>query len=225
MAKKDPVLKTKRLALTPMTEEELRTLIGQTSDEGLKQAYGEMLAGCEANPAQRLWHTAWKLRIRQSGETVGSAGFRGAQTDGAVELGYGVDSGFEGMGYATEAAKALINWAFSQKNVYFIEAETTSDHLASLRVLQKLKFQPGGSGAEGPRFLLEKSASVWRLVYLFIGMALGMCIGAANGQLAMGMGIGLAVGLYVGLWIDGADKKKREKLRERRMREGGLHDA
>lgn len=216
MLKKDSALKTKRLIVSPMSDTELHDLIAQTADAGLQQAYGEMLAGCEGHPAERLWYTAWKICLKENGEEIGSAGFKGVQPDGAVELGYGINHGFAGRGYATEAAKALIDWAFSQDNVYFVEAGTSPDNAASRRILEKLKFQPDGEGAEGPRFLLEKPASAWMSIYMCLGMSVGMCFSAAFDNIAIGLCLGLSIGLCLGLSLDAADKKKRDKLKEKR---------
>ena len=50
MKKKPVVLKTKRLIIQTMTDEELKELIAQTEEEELKAAYQEMLDGCVQNP-------------------------------------------------------------------------------------------------------------------------------------------------------------------------------
>ena len=222
MIKKEPILKTKRLVIAPMSDTELHDLIDQTADEGLKQAYGEMLRGCESHPDERLWYTAWKICLKENGEEIGSAGFKGTQTNGAVELVYGINSGFEGKGYAAESARALIDWAFSHENVFFVEAETAPDNAASMRVLEKLKFQPDDEGKEGPRFLLEKPASALMSVYMCIGMSVGMCLGVSFDETALGMCLGMSIGLCIGLSLDGADKKKRESLKaKRRQNEDG----
>ena len=39
MAKKEPIIKTKRLILLPMTDEEIKDIILKTTDEELKTAY------------------------------------------------------------------------------------------------------------------------------------------------------------------------------------------
>ena len=49
MAKKEPSIMTHRLLIRPMTNEEIRALMGKTENEDLRQAYDEMLSGCEAN--------------------------------------------------------------------------------------------------------------------------------------------------------------------------------
>ena len=149
---KDPILKTKRLLLTPMTDGELEALILRAEAPELKAAYGEMLDGCRSDAANRLWYTAWKITLKGSGEAVGDLGFKGPAKNAAVEIGYGIDEPQRLKGYATEAAQALIEWAFSHEEVTFVEAETEADNLASKRVLEKLGFGPDGEGEEGPRF-------------------------------------------------------------------------
>ncbi|MGN0350065.1 MAG: GNAT family N-acetyltransferase [Roseburia sp.] len=150
-------LKTKRLVISPMSDEELKTLIIETPIYELKQAYQEMLDGCMKNPKHRLWYTAWKISLKENKKLIGSAGFKGSANNYSVEIGYGIDDGFEGNGYATEAVKAIIDWAFEQEGIYFIEAETDPDNRASQRILDKLFFKSNGTGEEGPRFVLEKN--------------------------------------------------------------------
>ncbi len=216
MKKKDPILKTKRLIISPMSDVELHNLIARTADEDLKRAYMEMLAGSESYPGKRLWYTAWKICLKNSGEEIGDACFKGTERNGGVELGYGINSEFRCKGYATEAAKALIDWAFSQENVFFVEAETEPNNAASMRVLQKLKFLPDGEGAEGPRFVLEKPASAWMSIYMCLGVSVGICFGVSFDNLPMGICFGMPIGMCVGLSLDAADKKKREALRAKR---------
>ena len=57
---------------------------------------------------------------------------------GSVELGYIIASSYRCQGYASEAAKAIINWAFSQLNVQTITAGCDADNIASKRVLEKI---------------------------------------------------------------------------------------
>ena len=64
---------------------------------------------------------------------------------------------FRGRGFATEAVRALCQWALSRPGVQAVEAETEPGNAASQHVLQKNGFLPMGIlGAEGPRFALEK---------------------------------------------------------------------
>ena len=181
MGKKTVQLKTKRLMILPMTDEELENLIRVTDSPELKQAYQEMLDGCRQNPNQRIWYTAWKICLKENkkevGKQIGDIGFKGPAEHYSVEIGYGIDTEYEGNGYATEAAKAMIDWAMYQENVYFVEAEVASDNMASRRVLEKLSFQPDGVGEEGDRFVLEKESTSWMAIYMLFGLSIGLSFG------------------------------------------------
>ena len=96
------------------------------------------------------------MTLTNSQEFVGDLCFKGPVRNHAVEIGYGIQPAYEGCGYTTEALQAMTKWAFQQKDVVFVEAETAPDNKASQRVLEKCGFVPDGTmGEEGPRFVLE----------------------------------------------------------------------
>jgi RimJ/RimL family protein N-acetyltransferase len=51
-----------------------------------------------------------------------------------------VHADFRNRGYATEAAKALVEWAFEQPGVKRITAHCDQDNVASHRVVEKAGF-------------------------------------------------------------------------------------
>lgn len=147
------LLKTERLNIGVLSDDEMQALIDNEPEEELKTAYGEMLALCRANPAERAWYAAWSITL-PSGERVGDLCFKGLSADGVTEIGYGLLPAFWGHGYATEAVTAAVLWAAAQPGVRRIEAETDADNAASKRVLEKAGFVPTGTtGEEGPRFV------------------------------------------------------------------------
>ena len=67
---------------------------------------------------------------------------------------------FQGNGYATEAVKLALKWAFDHPGIIAIEAETDPDNAASQQVLNKCGFKPTGKiGEEGPRFIVYNEGS------------------------------------------------------------------
>ena len=211
---KKTVLKTKRLWLEPMTVEELEAKRDQTEDPELRQAYGEMLAGCQAAPEALLWNTPWKMISKQTHQVMGDLCFKGAPQKGTVELGYGLEKEFEGQGYMTEAVGAMLDWAFAQKDVYAFEAETAPENRASQCILEKHKFTPAGQGTEGPRFRREKAAMSWMSVYMCLGLSIGLSLGSANGNMTVGMSLGMGIGLCIGMLLDSQEKKHRKTVTE-----------
>lgn len=84
---------------------------------------------------------------------VGDGGFYGPPEDGFLTIGYEIDVAEWNKGYATEAVKALCQWAFERAEVGAVEAQTERDNPASQRVLAKAGFKPGGVDEDG--FLLS----------------------------------------------------------------------
>ena len=151
-------LETPRLVIEPMTLEELAKLvvIYGTKVPELSQAYQEMLDGCKQHTQDFVWYTSWKMCLKENGQQVGDAGFKGPAQNGRVEVGYGIIEQYQGQGYATEGAKAVCDWALRQNGVQVVEAETEFNNKASQNVLRKLGFVPTGhNGKEGPRFIFE----------------------------------------------------------------------
>ena len=148
------MIKTKRLNLSIATDEEMKKLILEETDEEMKEAYTEMLEGCQVHSAQRMWYAVWFMKLADgSDEIIGDLCFKGITNDGIVEIGYGIHPLYEGNGYTTEAVNALVRWAVSQPRVTRVEAETDPENIASQKVLANVGFVANGEiGEEGPRF-------------------------------------------------------------------------
>ena len=214
---KEIEIKTKRMTLSPMADGEIETLMASINDDDLRAAYGEMLYGCKRDPQNRVWYAPWKMVVTDTQEYVGDLCFKGPVKNYSVEIGYGVLPEHENNGYASEALQAMTQWAFRQKEVVFIEAETVPDNKASQRVLEKCGFVPDGTtGEEGPRFVLEQPLTNWSPIYMLFGNAIGMSIGQLYGQMLWGMALGISFGVLVGVLINNSAKKNRDVLRQQR---------
>jgi RimJ/RimL family protein N-acetyltransferase len=78
-------------------------------------------------------------------KVMGDGGFKGPPgTDGRVEIGYAVLPEYRRKGLATEAARALLEMAFSHEEVQVVCAETVVNGLASAAVLQKIGMRRSG---------------------------------------------------------------------------------
>jgi RimJ/RimL family protein N-acetyltransferase len=86
----------------------------------------------------------WNYLIvhRQDVRLIGTCGYKGAPSfHGEVEIGYEIDEKYQNQGLATEAARALVEYAFQHDSVQFISANTLAEKNASNHLLQKLGFQ------------------------------------------------------------------------------------
>jgi RimJ/RimL family protein N-acetyltransferase len=102
------------------------------------------------DPAAAGWWF-WYVALRGQGPRLlaGTAGFKGRPTaDGTVEIGYSVLPEHQRRGIATEACRALLDWAFGWPQVQRVVADTFPDLLPSLGVMRKLDMQPLGPGPE-----------------------------------------------------------------------------
>ncbi|MET7483470.1 GNAT family N-acetyltransferase [Streptomyces sp. NPDC005538] len=85
--------------------------------------------------------------IRQDGLAVGGMGFHGTPDDeGRVEVGYDLVEGARGRGYATEALRALTEWALARDDVHTVLATIDRDNLASQAVVTRVGFRKVSEG-------------------------------------------------------------------------------
>lgn len=63
----------------------------------------------------------------------------------SASMGYCFDDAAWGHGYATEAARAMLEWAFDTLELNRVQAETDTRNLASAHVLEKLGFVREGT--------------------------------------------------------------------------------
>ena len=150
-------LETTHLHLTPWSPSHLLALLD--SNERFEQLAGyavaptlrdlmgsddvspEWLAALREAPAADPWVLGFFIAQRDNGLIIGSASFKGPpDSAGIVEIAYGVAPEFEGRGYATEAAAALVTFAFDFNEVELIRAHTLPMSIASQRVLAKCGF-------------------------------------------------------------------------------------
>ncbi|MFB6191939.1 MAG: GNAT family N-acetyltransferase [Haloarculaceae archaeon] len=89
--------------------------------------------------------TAAPCAIRAEGEVVGwaSTALHDERARAAM-LAYYVLPGWQGRGYASEAARLLADYAFDELNARRLEAHVLADNPASVRVLEKLGFLEEG---------------------------------------------------------------------------------
>jgi ribosomal-protein-alanine N-acetyltransferase len=151
------LVETAHLLLRPYAPEDLLALIEQPERfetlTGLPAAPGlrEFMISPDVSPAWAAslrtlqhpdpWTLGFAVIDKESRSVIGGASFKGApDATGIVEIAYGIVPSFEGRGYATEAARALVNYAQGNDKVRRIIAHTVPEANASTRVLGKCGF-------------------------------------------------------------------------------------
>jgi [ribosomal protein S5]-alanine N-acetyltransferase len=83
----------------------------------------------------------WVIIEGESATVIGDIGFMGPPgADRTVEIGYSVVPDRRGRGYATEAARALVDWALGQPRVGVVVAGCDSENAPSIRILERIGF-------------------------------------------------------------------------------------
>ncbi len=154
-------IETPSLRLVPHAPEHLRALIqgpdvyarsfGSQPAEGLrdfivsKDVSPEWLARLESATEADPWIHGFGLLHVASGMVIGMGSFTGPPAaDGVVEIAYAVVPEYQRKGYATEAAQALVAYAFSSGRVRVVRAHTLPEQNSSTRVLAKCGFRHVG---------------------------------------------------------------------------------
>ena len=79
----------------------------------------------------------WLVFSRQTAQLVGFAGLM-QSSDESPNLIYGVHPDFCGNGFATEAAKAVLDYAFDTLGLKSVKADVDEPNAISVRILEKL---------------------------------------------------------------------------------------
>ena len=134
-------LLTSRLRLVLQTREQVEQLIAAMPEDVRAQVSPAWLDRMRTAPAGDPWMFAFQVLLRDTGLVVGSCSFKGPPVDGIVEIAYGTDAEYRGRGYATEAARALVDYAVTRNEVRLVCAHTLTDGAASKRILSKCGFR------------------------------------------------------------------------------------
>ena len=142
------MFETERLILREMTEADLPALRSMLQDIEVMYAWEHAFSEEEV----RQWFERtlsryrqygcghWLAVERESGEPVGQIGLIPEEIEGRSHLGIGwmLRKEFQHRGYATEAARGCLNFAFRQRNAGRVVADIRPENTSSLRVAARL---------------------------------------------------------------------------------------
>ena len=150
-------IKTRNLDLVLQTPEETRAQIDGMTPSEKAELSADWLTQIHSATSSDPWVHRFTLIQRACDAMIGSCGFKGPPTaDGVVEIAYGIAPDYQGNGYATEAAQALVSYAFSNSKVRIVRAHTLPMPNASTRVLEKCGFKHTGE------IMDSEDGLVWR---------------------------------------------------------------
>jgi RimJ/RimL family protein N-acetyltransferase len=151
-----PTLHTDRLQVRPFTDADADALFALHSNTHVLR-YWDAPPWDEPARAQRFLAACRQMAQDGSGARLamdrasdgaflGWCSLTGWNPDyRSASLGYCLSEAAWGHGYATEAARALLQWAFDTLDLNRVQAETDTRNRASARVLEKLGFLREGT--------------------------------------------------------------------------------
>lgn len=154
-----------RLRLVPLTVADAAEMVGVLSGDalyaytgGAPPGLGELRARYAGQAAgspdgREEWHN-WILRRQPGGHAVGYVQATITGEGRRAEIAWVVGLPWQGEGYATEAARALVGWLDS-RGVHVIQAHIHPRHAASAAVARRAGLRPSGAVESGEQLWLR----------------------------------------------------------------------
>ncbi len=146
---------TESLKLVARTRDEVAAMLNELDDATRAQFSADWLEKFRRSLYQDPWVHGFNLLLAD-GTNVGLGSFKGPPVEGVVEIAYAVVPEQQGKGYATAAARAMVEYAFRSPDVTKVLAHTLPSGVASQRVLLKSGFSQVGEVVD------PEDGLVWR---------------------------------------------------------------
>ena len=148
---KEVCMKTPELILREVSMADAGAIAGNEGDIRETEArISGMMVNHQRNTPERLYHLCLGVFLKVSGEFVGWCGLDNTiSTRANPVLFYVTEEAQRGMGYATQAAEAMLRYGFLALGLPVIDAGAAVDNPASVRVLEKTGMHPAESREEG----------------------------------------------------------------------------
>jgi ribosomal-protein-alanine N-acetyltransferase len=141
-----PTLRTERLVLRPWRDEDLEPFAALNRDPAVMEFFPSLLSRDDSDAiverirahVTREGFGLWAVEVPGVAPFIGFTGLQRPSFMPGVEVGWRIAHAYWGMGYATEAARASIEWGFAQLELAEIIAMVVPDNVRSQRVMEKL---------------------------------------------------------------------------------------
>ena len=142
--------------------QEFENIAGLHVAEGIREqllsASSDFKASVENAKEPDPWRFGFGVIHKIDNLLIGMGGFLGPlDSEGIAEIAYGIAPAYQGKGYATEVANALIDFASRDPHVKTIRAHTLAGTNASTGVLEKCGFKKVGETIDP-----ENNLPVWK---------------------------------------------------------------
>jgi RimJ/RimL family protein N-acetyltransferase len=143
-------IETERLLLRRSRPEDAATISAYRSDPNVNRQQGwdrtdlegvlaDIVEMSGRSPGEPGGWVQFTVEERGGGRIVGDVGLSVADGEpGVIKVGYTIDPAFQGLGYATEAIRALVEFAFETLGAELVRAHASAENAPSIRVAEKV---------------------------------------------------------------------------------------
>ena len=143
-------IETERLLLRRSRPEDAATISAYRSDPNVNRQQGwdrtdlegvlaDIVEMSGRSPGEPGGWVQFTVEERGGGRIVGDVGLAVADGEpGVIKVGYTIDPAFQGLGYATEAIRALVEYAFETLGAELVRAHASAENAPSIRVAEKV---------------------------------------------------------------------------------------
>ena len=162
-------METNRLLIRRFIPDDWRDLHEYLSQEAVVkyEPYGVFTEEASKQEAARRADDSgfWAVCLKDCGKLIGNI-YLSKQDFDTWELGYVFNAGFQGVGYATEAAHALVDYVFRNNNARRVVAMCNPLNESSWKLLERLKMRREGQLLQNIYFKTEQDGSpIWQDTY------------------------------------------------------------
>lgn len=140
------IIKTERLLLRPLVKSDAEDVFEWVGDP-IVNRYMPYSLYQDVSQVERWIESLeddkneFAFCLQDTGKVIGAGSVSYNPERNAYELGYNLNRAYWGKGYATEASKAMIQWAYTNLNVRNFFARHANANKASGKVILKCGFQ------------------------------------------------------------------------------------
>jgi len=143
-------IETERLLLRRSTPGDAATISAYRSDPNVNRQQGwertdlggvlaDIVEMSGRSPGQPGGWVQFTVEELDGGRIVGDVGLSVADGEpDVIKVGYTIDPAFQGLGYATEAIRALVEYAFETLGATVVRAHASAENAQSIRVAEKV---------------------------------------------------------------------------------------
>lgn len=147
-----PVLKTSRLSLRKITDDDVMEIWQLRSNEVVMKYIDRPPAKTKPEALQHIQTIgtaleknegiSWGITLKNDNKLIGAIGFWRMQKENyRAEIGYMLHPGFHRQGLMQEAMEVVLDYGFNTMHLHSVEANINPLNIASEKILVKNKFQ------------------------------------------------------------------------------------